>query len=171
MFPSVFHFLSTTVLHFHHPRGSHKAALPLSRRGQDIYLCVAVEHSDPRFSRFKDSPEREGVGVGGQQGFSKKWEQDKKKWLGEKSSMPERCLVTKWSQKQKVRICFESWSKKLWTKKKKKPKGKLKWEWEMWLVGWLWKPPAFGWQQGQWECPLLVRPLNSTHPLHKPAVL
>lgn len=41
--------------------------MPLSRRGPDVYLCDAVEHSDPRFSRIKDSP-----GSGGREGAKRR---------------------------------------------------------------------------------------------------
>lgn len=68
MFPSVLHLLSSTV------SCSNREPLSCSASEQegmrDVYLCDAVEHSDPRFSRVKDSLGRGGV-VGGGQGERK----------------------------------------------------------------------------------------------------
>ncbi|KAG7219046.1 hypothetical protein INR49_019365 [Caranx melampygus] len=53
-------------------------------RGRDVYLCDVVEHSDPRFSRFKGSPWGRGVEEERERcckekkGFCKKWEKDNK---------------------------------------------------------------------------------------------
>lgn len=53
MFPSVFHFLSSTL---------QEGVTKLEASEQDVYLRDVVEHSDPRISRFRDSPERGGAG-------------------------------------------------------------------------------------------------------------
>lgn len=83
MFPSVFHFLSSTL---------QEGVAKLEASEQDVYLRDVVEHSDPRFSRFRDSPERGGAGAGGQQGFSKKMGSKIKGVEGEKATMAERSL-------------------------------------------------------------------------------
>lgn len=137
--------------------------------GDGTFICVTRWNILTRGSADSKTPQREkGWGWEGSKVSARNGSKIKKKndWERNVPCQRDVSLPNDLScQEQKVRIRSESW---LWTKK---PKGELKWEWEMWLVCWLWKPPALGWQQGQWECPLLVRPLNGTHPLHKPAVL
>lgn len=70
-----------------------------------IFLCDAVEHCDPRFSRFKDSPGRGGVGgAGRRKGSARNGRKKIRKrrecskgegwrWWGTISAVPKRWLL------------------------------------------------------------------------------